>query len=121
MGGHRAERPASEKRVGRWPCSFPPRGCRSGRGLFYRAKAVLGYTDSELCRQGSGYQFIHAADAAHCAENHVRSESGGALGPPAPGAGAPRRPPPPRLPPPAAPPRGGLPGLGGGQGAPRLP
>lgn len=27
----------------------------------------------ELCMRGSGYQFIHAADMMHCADNHVRS------------------------------------------------
>ena len=47
---------------------------RSGCGVFCRGKVVLGYTDSELCRQGSGYQFIHAADAMYCAENHARSQ-----------------------------------------------
>ncbi|XP_055426113.1 aryl hydrocarbon receptor-like [Bubalus kerabau] len=45
---------------------FTPIACDS------RGKVVLGYTDSELCRQGSGYQFIHAADAMYCAENHAR-------------------------------------------------
>lgn len=40
----------------------------------HRGKVILGYTDSELCRGGSGYQFIHAADMMYCAENHVRSE-----------------------------------------------
>ncbi|KAF0884265.1 AHR protein, partial [Crocuta crocuta] len=45
---------------------FTPIACDS------RGKVVLGYTDSELCRKGSGYQFIHAADMMHCAENHVR-------------------------------------------------
>ncbi|XP_077923731.1 aryl hydrocarbon receptor-like isoform X4 [Halichoerus grypus] len=45
---------------------FTPIACDS------RGKLVLGYTDSELCRRGSGYQFIHAADMMHCAENHVR-------------------------------------------------
>ncbi|XP_029796444.1 aryl hydrocarbon receptor-like [Suricata suricatta] len=45
---------------------FTPIACDS------RGKVVLGYTDSELCRRGSGYQFIHAADMMHCAENHVR-------------------------------------------------
>ncbi|XP_070989368.1 aryl hydrocarbon receptor-like isoform X1 [Oncorhynchus clarkii lewisi] len=33
---------------------------------------VLGYTEAELCNHGSGYQFIHAADMLHCAENHMR-------------------------------------------------
>lgn len=36
---------------------------------------MLGYTDAELCYRGSGYQFIHAADMLHCAENHIRSKS----------------------------------------------
>lgn len=43
-----------------------------------RGKVVLGYTEVELCRRGSGYQFVHAADMMHCAEHHVRSESWGA-------------------------------------------
>lgn len=33
----------------------------------------------ELCRRGSGYQFVHAADMMHCAEHHVRSECWGLL------------------------------------------
>uniref|UniRef100_UPI00063C83D9 aryl hydrocarbon receptor-like n=1 Tax=Odobenus rosmarus divergens TaxID=9708 RepID=UPI00063C83D9 len=45
---------------------FTPIACDS------RGKLVLGYSDSELCRRGSGYQLIHAADMTHCAENHVR-------------------------------------------------
>lgn len=40
-----------------------------------RGKIVLGYTEAELRVRGSGYQFIHAADMLHCAENHVRSKS----------------------------------------------
>lgn len=47
----------------------------------HRGKVVLGYTESELCRRGSGYQFIHVADMMYCAENHVRSEFGKTLGP----------------------------------------
>lgn len=43
-----------------------------------RGKVVLGYTEVELCRKGSGYQFVHAADMMHCAEHHVRSECWGA-------------------------------------------
>lgn len=43
----------------------------------FRGKVVLGYTETELCRRGSGYQFVHAADMMHCAENHVRSECQG--------------------------------------------
>lgn len=42
-----------------------------------RGKVVLGYTETELCRRGSGYQFVHAADMMYCAENHVRSEHRG--------------------------------------------
>ncbi|XP_069927810.1 aryl hydrocarbon receptor isoform X2 [Oryctolagus cuniculus] len=45
---------------------FTPIACDS------RGKVILGYTESELCRKGSGYQFIHAADMMYCAENHVR-------------------------------------------------
>lgn len=41
----------------------------------FRGKIVLGYTEAELRVRGSGYQFIHAADMLHCAENHVRSKS----------------------------------------------
>lgn len=43
--------------------------------LLHRGKIVLGYTDSELCYRGSGYQFIHAADMLYCAENHMRSKT----------------------------------------------
>lgn len=42
-----------------------------------RGMAVLGYTEMELCRWGSGYQFVHAADMMYCAENHLRSECWG--------------------------------------------
>ncbi|XP_070345237.1 aryl hydrocarbon receptor-like isoform X2 [Equus asinus] len=45
---------------------FTPIACDS------RGKVVLGYTESELCRRGSGYQFIHVADMMYCVENHVR-------------------------------------------------
>ncbi|NXC09211.1 AHR protein, partial [Orthonyx spaldingii] len=45
---------------------FTPMACDSW------GKVVLGYTEMELCRRGSGYQFVHAADLMHCAENHVR-------------------------------------------------
>uniref|UniRef100_A0A8C8AFY8 AHR protein n=1 Tax=Otus sunia TaxID=257818 RepID=A0A8C8AFY8_9STRI len=45
---------------------FTPMACDS------RGKVVLGYTEAELCRGGSGYQFVHVADMMHCAENHVR-------------------------------------------------
>ncbi|KAI1899441.1 hypothetical protein AGOR_G00061820 [Albula goreensis] len=41
-------------------------------GIDTRGKVVLGYTEMELCQRGSGYQFIHAADMMHCADNHVR-------------------------------------------------
>lgn len=43
----------------------------------FRGKVVLGYSEVELCRRGSGYQFVHAADMMHCAEHHVRSECWG--------------------------------------------
>lgn len=42
--------------------------------LSSRGKIVLGYTEAELRVRGSGYQFIHAADMLHCAENHIRSK-----------------------------------------------
>ncbi len=38
-----------------------------------RGKIILGYSETELCMKGSGYQFIHAADMMYCADNHVRS------------------------------------------------
>ncbi|RXN09237.1 aryl hydrocarbon receptor-like protein [Labeo rohita] len=41
-------------------------------GVDTRGKVVLGYTEIELCMRGSGYQFIHAADMMHCADNHIR-------------------------------------------------
>ncbi|XP_036400709.1 aryl hydrocarbon receptor 2 [Megalops cyprinoides] len=41
-------------------------------GIDSRGKVVLGYTETELCLRGSGYQFIHAADMMYCADNHVR-------------------------------------------------
>lgn len=41
-------------------------------GVDTRGKVVLGYTEMELCTRGSGYQFIHAADMMHCADNHLR-------------------------------------------------
>ena len=65
----------------------------------HRGKVVLGYTDSELCRKGSGYQFIHAADMMHCAENHVRSEFGRRPQGPTPPRGAGANPPPACCPP----------------------
>uniref|UniRef100_A0A3Q2QD33 Aryl hydrocarbon receptor-like n=1 Tax=Fundulus heteroclitus TaxID=8078 RepID=A0A3Q2QD33_FUNHE len=42
-------------------------------GVDTRGKAILGYTEIELCMKGSGYQFIHAADMMYCADNHIRS------------------------------------------------
>ncbi|XP_033900346.1 aryl hydrocarbon receptor-like [Acipenser ruthenus] len=45
---------------------FTPMGCDT------RGKVVLGYTETELCMRGTGYQFIHAADMMYCADNHVR-------------------------------------------------
>ncbi|KAI4882197.1 hypothetical protein NFI96_031689, partial [Prochilodus magdalenae] len=41
-------------------------------GIDTRGKVVLGYTEIELCMRGTGYQFIHAADMMHCADNHLR-------------------------------------------------
>ncbi|XP_064182701.1 aryl hydrocarbon receptor 2 [Anguilla rostrata] len=41
-------------------------------GIDTRGMVVLGYTEIELCLRGSGYQFIHAADMMHCADNHIR-------------------------------------------------
>ncbi|KAK2840220.1 hypothetical protein Q5P01_013960 [Channa striata] len=41
-------------------------------GIDSRGTIVLGYSEIELCMKGSGYQFIHAADMMHCAENHLR-------------------------------------------------
>ncbi|XP_007230096.3 aryl hydrocarbon receptor [Astyanax mexicanus] len=45
---------------------FTPMACDA------KGKIVLGYTEAELRVRGSGYQFIHAADLLHCADNHVR-------------------------------------------------
>ncbi|KAH1177616.1 aryl hydrocarbon receptor [Mauremys mutica] len=45
---------------------FTPIGCDA------KGKIVLGYTEAELCMRGTGYQFVHAADMLHCAENHIR-------------------------------------------------
>ncbi|XP_038644031.1 aryl hydrocarbon receptor 1b isoform X2 [Scyliorhinus canicula] len=45
---------------------FTPLACDA------KGKIVLGYTEAELRARGTGYQFIHAADMLHCAENHVR-------------------------------------------------
>ncbi|XP_028835869.1 aryl hydrocarbon receptor 2 [Denticeps clupeoides] len=41
-------------------------------GVDSRGKVVLGYTETELCMRGTGYQFIHAADMMYCADNHIR-------------------------------------------------
>ncbi|KAL6100432.1 uncharacterized protein ACO6RY_07585 [Pungitius sinensis] len=41
-------------------------------GVDSRGKIILGYSEIELCMKGSGYQFIHAADMMHCADNHLR-------------------------------------------------
>lgn len=41
-------------------------------GIDSRGKVILGYSETELCMKGSGYQFIHAADMMHCADNHIR-------------------------------------------------
>ncbi|XP_038157311.1 aryl hydrocarbon receptor-like isoform X1 [Cyprinodon tularosa] len=41
-------------------------------GVDSRGKIILGYTEAELCMRGSGYQFIHAGDMMHCADNHIR-------------------------------------------------
>lgn len=40
-----------------------------------RGRAVLGYTEMELCMKGTGYQFIHAADMMYCADSHIHSMS----------------------------------------------
>ncbi|XP_025055146.1 aryl hydrocarbon receptor-like isoform X3 [Alligator sinensis] len=53
---------------------FTPTACDS------RGKVVLGYTETELCMRGSGYQFVHAADMMYCAENHVRMMKTGESG-----------------------------------------
>ncbi|NXT51698.1 AHR protein, partial [Pluvianellus socialis] len=53
---------------------FTPMACDS------RGKVILGYTETELCRRGSGYQFVHAADMMYCAENHVRMMKTGESG-----------------------------------------
>ncbi|NWW94475.1 AHR protein, partial [Rhynochetos jubatus] len=53
---------------------FTPMACDS------RSKVVLGYTEMELCRRGSGYQFVHAADMMYCAENHVKMMKTGESG-----------------------------------------
>ncbi|NWY03229.1 AHR protein, partial [Nothoprocta ornata] len=37
-----------------------------------RGQMVLGYTETELCIWGSGYQLVHVADVMYCAEKHMR-------------------------------------------------
>ncbi|KAJ8260842.1 hypothetical protein COCON_G00165650 [Conger conger] len=44
----------------------------SPMGIDTRGKVVLGYSETELCMKGSGYQFIHAADMMYCADNHMK-------------------------------------------------
>ncbi|XP_063070368.1 aryl hydrocarbon receptor-like [Engraulis encrasicolus] len=49
-------------------------------GLDSRGEVVLGYTEFEFNRIESGYQFVHAADMMHCADNHVRMMKTGETG-----------------------------------------
>ncbi|XP_071338387.1 aryl hydrocarbon receptor-like isoform X2 [Trachinotus anak] len=49
-------------------------------GIDSRGKIALGYSETELCMKGSGYQFIHAADMMHCADNHIRMIKTGETG-----------------------------------------
>ncbi|XP_061412062.1 aryl hydrocarbon receptor-like isoform X3 [Lethenteron reissneri] len=53
---------------------FTPIGCDA------KGRIVLGYTELELAMRGTGYQFIHAADMLHCADNHVRMMKTGESG-----------------------------------------
>uniref|UniRef100_UPI00398F135B uncharacterized protein n=1 Tax=Pristiophorus japonicus TaxID=55135 RepID=UPI00398F135B len=53
---------------------FTPMSCDA------KGKVILGYSEAELCMQGTGYQFIHAADMLYCAENHVRMVKTGESG-----------------------------------------
>ncbi|XP_067880910.1 aryl hydrocarbon receptor-like [Heterodontus francisci] len=53
---------------------FTPMSCDA------KGKIILGYSEAELCMQGTGYQFIHAADMLYCAENHVRMVKTGESG-----------------------------------------
>ncbi|NXS33864.1 AHR protein, partial [Pomatostomus ruficeps] len=53
---------------------FTPLACDA------KGKVVLGYTEAELWMCGTGYQFVHAADALYCAENHVRMMKTGESG-----------------------------------------
>ncbi|XP_060944776.1 aryl hydrocarbon receptor-like [Limanda limanda] len=45
-----------------------------------RGKIILGYSETELCMKGSGYQFIHAADMMYCADRHLRMIKTGETG-----------------------------------------
>ncbi|NXC19442.1 AHR protein, partial [Corythaeola cristata] len=45
---------------------FTPTACDS------RGEVILGYTETELCSNGSGYQYVHVADMMYCAESHRR-------------------------------------------------
>ncbi|XP_036965136.1 aryl hydrocarbon receptor-like isoform X2 [Acanthopagrus latus] len=49
-------------------------------GIDSRGKIVLGYSETELCMKGSGYQFIHAADMMYCADSHLRMIKTGETG-----------------------------------------
>ncbi|XP_054642169.1 aryl hydrocarbon receptor-like [Dunckerocampus dactyliophorus] len=49
-------------------------------GIDNRGKIILGYSEMELCMNGSGYQFIHAADMMYCADNHLRMMKTGETG-----------------------------------------
>ncbi|XP_069010533.1 LOW QUALITY PROTEIN: aryl hydrocarbon receptor-like [Embiotoca jacksoni] len=49
-------------------------------GIDSRGKIILGYSETELCTRGSGYQFIHAADMMYCADNHIRMMKTGESG-----------------------------------------
>ncbi|KAM9342110.1 aryl hydrocarbon receptor-like [Pholidichthys leucotaenia] len=49
-------------------------------GVDSRGKIILGYSETELCMKGSGYQFIHAADMMYCADNHIHMLKTGETG-----------------------------------------
>uniref|UniRef100_A0A3P9JDF5 Aryl hydrocarbon receptor 2 n=1 Tax=Oryzias latipes TaxID=8090 RepID=A0A3P9JDF5_ORYLA len=49
-------------------------------GIDGRGKVVLGYNELEICMKGSGYNFIHAADMMHCADNHLKMMKTGESG-----------------------------------------
>ncbi|XP_069790386.1 aryl hydrocarbon receptor-like isoform X2 [Narcine bancroftii] len=53
---------------------FTPLACDT------KGKFILGYTDTELCMRGTGYQFIHAADMMYCADNHLKMMKTGETG-----------------------------------------